>query len=147
MMTRATVEIAADAQRVWEIFTNVSEWPTWTESVTSVRPLDGPEISVGNRFEIRQPKLPTLVWEVTAVDAPHSWTWVVRRPGATTSATHDVSPLGASSCVVTQVIEQRGPLGVVAGALTRRLTRHYLSVEGAGLKAVSENARRSAPKS
>jgi uncharacterized protein YndB with AHSA1/START domain len=138
MITRAEIEIGAPAERVWEVFTDVERWPSWTPSVTSVEPLDAPSISVGNRFRIKQPKLPTLVWQVTAVDAPHSWTWAVRSIGATTSATHDVTPAGPSACVVAQVIDQSGVLGSLAGALTRRLTRKYWSLEGNGLKTVSE---------
>ena len=145
MMTRATVEIGASAQRVWEVFTDVERWPSWTPSVTSVEPLDASSISVGNRFRIKQPKLPTLVWEVTAVDASRSWTWVVRSIGATTSATHEISSKGPSACVVTQVIDQRGALGTLVGGLTRRLTRRYLSLEGNGLKTVSEDQKRHAP--
>jgi uncharacterized protein YndB with AHSA1/START domain len=141
MNTQASVDIGAPAGRVWTVFTDVRQWPSWTPSVRSLEPLDGPSIAVGHRFRIKQPWLPTLVWEVTAVEAPHSWTWTVRSPGAVASATHDVSPRGESACTVTQIIQQRGPLGVVSAALTRRLTRRYLALEGAGLKAVSETGQ------
>ena len=78
----------APAQRVWAVFSNARHWPAWTPWVTSVVPLDGPTIEVGHRFRIKQPWLPALVWRVTEVDAPHSWTWEVRSVGATTSPTH-----------------------------------------------------------
>jgi uncharacterized membrane protein len=138
MMTKAMVRIDASAERVWEVFTDVEKWPSWTQSVTSVEPLDGPDIEVGHRFRIKQPKLPTVVWEVTSVDAPRSWTWRVRSPGATTTARHEVSPTAPSSCEITQVIDQRGAIGVLAAVLMRRLTRRYLELEGTGLKTVSE---------
>ncbi len=125
---------------MWEVFTDVARWPSWTSSVTSLEPLDGPAIAVGHRFRIQQPRMPLLVWEVTEVDAPRSWTWAVRRPGAATYASHEVSPRGASSCVVTQVIDQRGPIGVIVAILMRRLTKRYLEQEGNGLKAASEKA-------
>jgi hypothetical protein len=140
MNTQATVTINAPAGRVWAEFTDVRKWPSWTPSVTSVEPLDGPAIEVGHRFRIKQPRLPGLVWQVTEVDAPRSWTWVVRSVGATTSARHHIAPGGESDCVVTQTIEQRGVLGVLAGILTRRLSRRYLSLEGNGLKTASERA-------
>src|SRR5690348_2220058 len=107
MRTQATIEIGASAERVWQVFTDVRRWPTWTPSVTSIEPLDAPSVAVGHRFRIRQPKLPALVWEVTEVDAPRSWTWVARTPGARTAATHQVASRGESACVVTQVIDQR----------------------------------------
>ena len=144
MNTAANIDINASAGRVWAVFSDVQQWPTWTSSVTSVEALDGPELVVGHRFRIKQPWLPPLVWQITSVDAPRGWTWTVRSLGATTTASHDVEPRGAGSCLVTQVIEQRGALGVVAGALTRRLTRRYLALEGAGLKTQSENEIRHA---
>ena len=37
-----------------------------------------------------------------------------------------------------QTIDQRGPIGVAVGVLTRRLTRRYLDLEAQGLKERSE---------
>ena len=97
VITRASVDIAAPAERVWEVFTDVEQWPSWTASVSSLEPLDGPAIAVGHRFRIKQPRMPALVWQVTEVDAPRSWTWAVRSAGATTEATHEVSPCGVDA--------------------------------------------------
>jgi hypothetical protein len=123
----------------------VQKWPSWTPSVTTVEALDGPAIEVGHRFRIKQPRLPALTWVVSEVDAPRSWTWVVRSIGATTSARHEVSLRGEAESVVTQTIEGRGLLGVLAGLLTRPMTRRYLAMEGNGLKSVSEKAQTLAP--
>ena len=142
MKTQATIQINASADRVWEVFSDVEQWPSWTPSVTSLEPLDGSALAVGRRFRIKQPWLPTLVWEVTAVDAQRGWAWTVKSPGARTTAIHDIAPGGAGECLVTQVIEQHGPLGVLSGLLTRRLTRKYLDLEGQGLKAQSESVGR-----
>lgn len=147
MNVEARVRIDAPAKLVWELFTDVRSWPSFTSSVASVEPLDDPAIALGHRFRIKQPKLPTLVWEVSAVDPLQSWTWVARSVGVTTTAAHHVAPAGPESCLVTQVIDQRGLLGVVAGLVTRRLTRHYLSLEGNGLKAAAERQRHDAPNS
>ena len=61
MITERSVEIDAPAPLVWDVFTDVECWPEWTASVTHLVALDGPGIAVGKRFEIKQPKLPTLV--------------------------------------------------------------------------------------
>jgi ligand-binding SRPBCC domain-containing protein len=146
MITDSNVEIDAPAGTVWDVFTEVERWPEWTPSVDRLVGLDGPGLQVGRRFEIAQPRLPRLVWEVTAVDPGTSWTWTTRRAGATTLATHEVVDRGDGRTLVRQRIDQRGPLGVVVGALMRRQTRRYLDLEAKGLKARSEErARPDAP--
>jgi uncharacterized membrane protein len=142
MITVSSIEIDAPAPVVWDVFTDVERWPEWTASVERVVPLDGPGIAVGKRFEIKQPRLPKLVWEVTEVDPGVSWTWRERTPGGTTLASHEVVPQEAEKTVVRQRIEQRGPVGVAVGVLMLRLTKRYLDLEARGLKACSEQLRR-----
>ena len=142
MITDSSVEVEAPARTVWDVFVDVERWPVWTASVERVVLLDGPGIEVGNRFEIKQPRLPKLVWEVTDVEPGVSWTWRQRSPGGTTFASHVVVPQEAERTLVRQRIEQRGPVGVVVGVLMRRLTKRYLDLEGQGLKACSEELRR-----
>src|SRR5262249_48426335 len=84
MIVDSSVEIDAPATTVWDIFADVERWPEWTASVERIVALDGPGIEVGKRFEIKQPQLPKLVWEVTEVQPGRSWSWHQRRPGATT---------------------------------------------------------------
>jgi hypothetical protein len=138
MIVRDDFTIAAPAPVVWDTFSDVERWPTWTASVTEVQLVEGSGIVVGARAAIKQPRLPRLVWTVTAVEPGTSWTWVSRSPGATTTATHDVRPLPDGTTRVEQIIEQTGVLGVVVGRLTRRMTRRYLAMEAAGLKQRAE---------
>ena len=93
---------------------------------------------MGKRFEIKQPRMPKLVWEVTEVEPGVSWTWRQKAPGSTAFATHEVTAIDAERTVVRQKIEQRGPIGVLVGVVTRRLTRRYLDLEAQGLKERSE---------
>jgi uncharacterized membrane protein len=142
MITDSSVEIDAPAGAVWDVFADVAGWPGWTASVTRLVPLDGPELEVGRRFEIKQPRLPKLVWEVTEVEPGVSWTWRQSSPGGTTLASHVVEAHEGGRTLVRQRIDQRGPVGVAVGVLTRRLTRRYLELEAQGLKACSEGQRR-----
>jgi uncharacterized membrane protein len=142
MQTDSSIEIDAPATRVWDVFVDVERWAEWTASITSIVPLDGPGIEVGNRFEIRQPRFPKLVWEVTEVDPGRGWTWRQRSPGNTTLASHEVVAQGPERTLVRQRIDQRGPIGAVVGVLMRRLTRRYLELEAQGLKQRSEQVRR-----
>ena len=142
MMTHTSIQIDASPQSVWDIFVDVERWPDWTTSVQRIVRLDGAGIELGNRFQIKQPRLPNLTWEVTEVEPGVSWTWRQRSPGATTFASHDVVAHGTERTLVRQRIDQRGPVGVVVGVLMRRLTKRYLDLEARGLKARSEGSRR-----
>jgi Polyketide cyclase / dehydrase and lipid transport len=141
MKTHSSVEIDAPAHLVWEVFSDVEHWPEWTDSVTRLVALDGPGIAIGKRFEIKQPRLPRLVWEVTDVAPGASWTWVQRSPGGTTDARHHVIPLADGRTLVRQELDQRGVVGAVVGLLMRPTTKRYLELEGQGLKGRAEHLR------
>jgi uncharacterized protein YndB with AHSA1/START domain len=141
MITDSSIEIDAPADTVWSVFVDVERWAEWTASIERIVALDGPGIEVGKRFEIKQPKFPKVVWEVTEVDPGVSWTWRQKAPGGTTFATHEVVPQGGTT-LVRQRIDQRGPIGVLFGKLTQGLTHRYLRMEGEGLKARSEERKR-----
>jgi uncharacterized membrane protein len=140
MITDNTIEIEASPRSVWDVFVAVERWPEWTASVERVVALDGDGIEVAHRFEIKQPRLPNLTWEVTEVEPGVSWTWCQRTLGGATLATHEVVPRGTERALVRQRIESRGPIGSVVGVLIRRLTRRYLDMEARGLKARSERS-------
>jgi uncharacterized membrane protein len=142
MNTDSSVEIDAPASVVWDIFIDVEGWPDWTASVDTVAGLDGPDLRIGRRFEIKQPRLPKVVWAVTELAPGVSWTWRQRSFGATTLAIHEVIAQGPTRTLVRQRIDQRGPLGVIVGVLMRRLTKRYLGLEAEGLKARSEQRAR-----
>jgi hypothetical protein len=137
MLSTSSVSIDAPADLVWDVFTDVEHWPEWTASVIQLTGLDGPQIAIGRRFEISQPRMPRLRWTVTELASATSWTWVQRSPGGWTSARHEVTAT-ADGTVVRQELEQRGILGSLAGVLTRRMTQRYLAMEAHGLKARSE---------
>ncbi len=138
MITDASIEIDAPAGVVWTVFADVERWPVWTASVQRLVALDGPDLRVGARFRIKQPRMPDLVWEVIEVDPGASWTWVQRSPGGTTVASHEVVALSPARTLVRQRLDQRGPVGAAVGRLTRGMTRRYLDLEADGLRRTSE---------
>lgn len=138
MISYSSVDIDAPADLVWTVFAEVETWPDWTASVTELTGLDGPQLAVGHRFEIKQPRMPKLVWTVTEIVPGSSWTWVQRSPGGVTSARHQVSATASGHTLVRQELEQSGPLGALVGMLMRRMTQRYLTREAQGLKARSE---------
>lgn len=141
MITRSSVTIDAPARLVWDVFSDVEQWSEWTPSVTRLVGLDGPNLAVGKRFEIKQPRLPKLVWEVTEVTPGVSWTWAQRSPGGSALARHDVIAESDCRTLVRQEIDQRGVFGALVGRLMRPTTKRYLELEAQGLKARSEQLR------
>ncbi len=138
MITDCAIDIDAPADLVWGVFSDVERWPEWTASVSTLTALDGPGLAVGKRFEIKQPRLPKLVWEVTALDEGRSWTWEQRSPGGRTIAVHEVHPAGDRT-QVKQRLDQQGPVGSLVGRMMRGTTERYLDLEAKGLKARSEH--------
>jgi len=142
MINDCSVEIDAPPSLVWAVYADTERWSDWTASIERIVPLQGPQLEIGSRFEIKQPRLPALAWEVTELEVGRSWTWVQRSPGGTTVATHEVVPLDGDRTLVRQRLEQRGPVGVVVAWLMRRTTKRYLHLEAQGLKARSEQGLR-----
>ncbi len=140
VITDCGIEIDAAPRLVWNVFSDVERWPQWTASVTSLTALDGSGLAVGKRFEISQPRLPKLVWEVTALVEGASWTWEQRSPGGRTIAVHEVIPNGDRT-LVRQRLDQQGPIGALVARFMRGTTKRYLELEAQGLKARSEQLR------
>ena len=135
--TERQVEIAAPSERVWTVIADVERWHEWTPSITSIRLLDGPMV-VGARAVVRQPKLPRLVWRVTALEPGRFFDWEVRSPGAHTVGSHRVEPRGTGS-LATLSLTQAGLIGWLVGTMMLDLTREYVSMEAAGLKKRAES--------
>src|SRR5262245_52786882 len=133
---RASIAIDAPIEVVWSVFTDVERWPTWASSFTSVELIDGP-MRLGAKARIRQPRLPTVVWEVTKWEPGRSWTWTTQSPRARTEAS-DVLTRSGQGTVAEQSIVSSGRIGWLAALTWRSLTRRYLAIEAAGLKQRSE---------
>jgi uncharacterized membrane protein len=137
-----TIEIAAPADRIWKVMTDVAQWPGWTASVTTVKRLDAGPFDVGSRARVKQPKLLPAVWSVTAFDAGRSFTWMSRMPGLRILGSHRVESIGDRSRVTLSI----GFTGVLSGFAIRafrKLNEEYLNMEAMGLKRRCESANKS----
>jgi len=133
-----TTDIAAPADRAWQVMTDIDRWHEWTPSVTSVKRLGGVPFALGTRVIIRQPKFPPAFWKVTAIEPGRSFTWVSSNPGLRVVGRHSVEP-AAEGSRATLTLDLHGIFGGIFGALTRDITRRYIGFEAQGLKARSEN--------
>ena len=141
MEQSTTIDIAAPAERVWEVLSDVEYWSEWTPTVTSVRLLDDGPLRQGSRAKIRQPRIPETEYVVTELEPDRSFTWVATGPGTLTTARHDAQPLPGGGTRVRLSVTQSGCLGSVMGRFYRGLTDRYLANEADGLKARCEQQR------
>jgi len=133
------VAINATTEVVWAVLTDVEHWPQWTASVKTVTRLDGADLCLGSRVEIKQPKLPTMLWTVTELDPGRSFTWQAKRTGATMRARHQLRGLAEGPVHVTLGVDQSGPIGRLLGAPPfSTFAKRYVQMEADGLKQRSE---------
>jgi uncharacterized membrane protein len=145
MRYEQTAKAAATTDQAWAALRDVTDLPRWTKSMTSVEPLDGADLRIGNRYRIRQPGLPVIVWTVSEVRDGEAFTWEARSPGVHTVAFHRLAANPDGSTQITIGLDQTGPLAGVVRVLTAARTRRYLVMEAAGLKAASETVAAGGP--
>jgi hypothetical protein len=133
-----TADIAAPAERVWDVMSDTGRWHEWTPSVTSIKRLDSGAFAVGSRVVIWQPKFPPALWKITAIEPGRSFTWVSVAPGIEVVAHHWVERVERGSRA-TLSIDYQGVFGGILGRMTRDITERYLALEARGLKARSED--------
>jgi uncharacterized membrane protein len=131
------IDISAPPPRVWSVTSDVERWPEWTESVKSVRRLDGGKFRVGSRARVKQPKFLPAQWEVTEFQDGRSFTWVTRSPGLKATGRHRVDPIAGGSRA-TLSVSYSGALGGLVAKLLARTTERFLTLEANGLKKRSE---------
>ena len=127
-MIQATSRSAGPPERLWELASDVERWGDRLPTVDSVRPLGSGPTQVGSRFEVRQPKLPKAVWEVTEWEPGRSFTWVSTSPGIRSTAVHSVREDGEGSRLDLS-LEWSGPLSPVLRALIGRKARGMVELE------------------
>jgi uncharacterized membrane protein len=138
MHFETTVEIHAPHDRVWATLVDVERWPEWTASMREVTPIDERPLARGSRVRIKQPRMPSMVWEVTDLDTGASFAWRSASPGVATVGTHLVEETAADTVTITFGIDQSGPMAPIVGLLTGSRTKRYIQMEAEGLKTRAE---------
>lgn len=133
MKFTSAIEIRCPPAVVFDVYLREQEWPSWTQSVTSVERLEPGPFGVGARSQVRQPRLPVSEWVVTELVPGETFTWEASGPGFRTIGRHLIQPQ-ADGCKVVAELEQRGVLSPLIAALTGKITRRYLQMETLGLK-------------
>ncbi len=139
MRFEKSIEIDAPQQRVWDVLSALEAWPQRIETVDTVELLTPAPITKGSRVQLKQPKLPEGVWDITVWDAPSYFEWTQKTSGITSVAGHRVEALGEGRARLTLTLDMRGFLTVVA-LFYKGLTNRYMNLEAEGMKRAAESA-------
>ena len=134
MTYRASIDIDAPVERVWDVLMDVEQWPDWSPTMTAVERLESGMFRPGSSARIKQPRLPEAIWRVTALVPQQSFTWSTRSRGVTTVARHTVAERAEGGTRAGSAIDQSGPLSLLARVFFSRLTKRYMQEEAQGLK-------------
>lgn len=141
MRVTQSVRIDAPAATVWRVLADVGRWPEMTPTMLEVTPLDADQragvLRVGERYRVRQPRLPVTVYTVDDVVEGVGFSWASGPRRARGRAVHEIVALGDDACEVTLGVTQHGLVAPV-GWLMAGLVRRYLATEAAGLRGLCE---------
>jgi len=137
---RINTEINASPEHVWNILADVRRWPEWTSSMSKVEPLDDGPLGIGSRVRVLQPKLRPAIMTIAEWQPGRGFVWVAKNPGLVAVAEHQLTPV-PSGCVVALGVIYKGLLSSLVSFFAGSLTKRYIELEAAGLKARSEGKR------
>lgn len=143
-MKQVRVASSVDAGTLWQVVSDVTAWPDLVPTFTSVALVDGrPGERAGDRYRVVQPGLPPAVYEVTQWLRGHSFTWVARSPGLTTTAHHEITetPTGAA---LELTLAWSGALAPLVRALVGHRAGRLIAGEAAAMVAEAERRVRGA---
>ncbi len=133
-----SITIQANQDTIWKVLSDVAHWNEWTPTVTKVEVLNAPELKLGNRYKVIQPKLQPVVWTVTELNSAN-FTWESKSPGMHMVAEHVVKSIHANQAEVTLTFAFNGWLGNLIGKMYGKMTEEYIQTEAQSLKKKVEN--------
>ena len=128
-----TLTINASQDEVWKVLSDVAHWHEWTPTVTKVEVLDTPELKLGNRYKVTQPKLQPVVWTITELNSAN-FTWESNSMGMHMVAEHMVKSVNTNQTEVTLSFAFNGWLGNLIGKMYGKMTEDYIQTEAQSLK-------------
>ncbi len=93
MRFEKSIDINARKQRVWDVLSDLEQWPRRIETVELVELLTPAPIAKGSRVRLKQPKMPEGTWDITVWDAPTYFEFRQKSRGMTSVVGHRVEAL------------------------------------------------------
>ena len=111
-----------------------------TESITTLRRLDGGPLTAGSEVQLKQPAFPRTRWRVTEMRPGRSFAWESTSGGMTAVGDHIVEPQGNGS-LITLTLRTHGPLSGLISLLLGRRSLRYITMELDGFRRAAEATR------
>jgi uncharacterized membrane protein len=128
-----SITINTSQEAAWKVLSDVAHWQEWTPTVNKVEVLNTPELKLGNRYKVFQPKLQPAEWTVTELTTSN-FTWESKSPGMHMVAEHVVKSINSNQCEVTLTFAFNGWLGKLISKLYGKMTEEYVQTEAQSLK-------------
>ena len=140
MRFQHSLVMAVPPERMWDLTLDITRWPEWTPTVTSLRPLSPEPLARGAQVQIKQPGQPSLIWTVTELEPPALFQWQTSLPwGLKMVGTHKISPR-EGGCVNQLQLQLSGPGAWPLGVLCAPIFWLALWLENRGFKRAAELA-------
>jgi len=131
MRVHRSFKVDAPVHQVWDILSDVENWPRWLPSVSAVQPVSDGEFGVGSRFAIKQPLQGEAIWQVTDWRPHCAFVWE-RRAGnrPVFVGIHRLHAVGRTTTHCTLALDAFGPVAW----LLRPLLAATLLIESLSLR-------------
>lgn len=133
MLVQHLIEINAPREKVWEVTTDVLQWPRWNPTVTAVHVVGNKPLTSGSIVKIKQPGQPEAKWIVTHFSPMEFFAWESQRFGLKFRASHKILLNGPLSTSTLQ-LEATGILSIVLYPILKFAISKALSEENNELK-------------
>jgi len=133
MKVEHIIEIGTPAETVWDVTTDIDNWPDWTPTVEKANRLDEGPFDVGSYARMKQPGMPEAIWEVTSIIPGQGFVWEAHIRGVHFIATHHTKPT-PTGCTNLLGLELKGILAFLVWPIAKRQAQQTLETENKGLK-------------
>ena len=138
------LHIKAPPATVWQVATDIDNWPEWTPTVDDAKRLDQGPFRIGSSAVMKQPGLPEATWIVTELTDGKRFVWESRLHGLFVRATHEVATATDGGADSQLYFEAPGIVGRLLSPFISGTVLQAIERENNGLKAYCEKMAASA---
>jgi polyketide cyclase/dehydrase/lipid transport protein len=126
LIIKHTVQTTAPAWAIWQIWSDVSNWPTWDHGIQSSS-INGP-FATGTMGKLEPKGGPEVIIKLTSVKPNESFIAESKLFGARIIVSHSLTESG-NKTLITEQIEMQGPLAFFFAFIIGRNMKKNLPVD------------------